>query len=73
MTEDEAIIHLARTTVLSAAGAKECLAYLKNLPAPWEVKVDLVDKLTTAAMHSGDPSLLTVALQRVKDMIGGAA
>lgn len=73
MDEAEAIRHLARTTVLTAAGAKECLAYLANLRAPWEVKVDLVDQLATAAMHSGDFSLLTVALKRVQAMIGGAA
>lgn len=73
MTEDEAIRHLARTTVLTAAAAKAALGYLANLRAPWEVKVDLVGELTTAAMHTGDTSRLWAALQLVKDKIGGAA
>ena len=73
MNEAEAILHLARTTVLSAAGAKEALGYLANLRAPWDVKVQLVAELTTAALHSGDGSLLWTALDLVKKKIGGAA
>jgi hypothetical protein len=71
--ELEAILVLARTTVLSADGAKQCLDYLKALRAPWEVKVDLVDELVTAANYSGNSSLLPVALELVKKMIGGEA
>lgn len=73
MDEAEAIRHLARTTLLTAAGAKQALDYLANLRAPWDVKAGLVSELTTAAMHSGDSSLLWTALDLVKKKIGGAA